>query len=105
MTNEEFTEHVRLHAKYDMDLGYVIVALNEEAGEIAGWFKKRELRKNESYTDLMLMQEAGDLLYYLERLCQLKGWTLEQVMDENKVKLDERRAWAHKGEPFAEEGH
>lgn len=93
MTNEEFAQHVDSHAKYDMDLGYVVVALNEEAGEIAGWFKKRVLRKNEEYTDLMLLEEAGDLLYYLQRLCQMKGWTLEQVMDQNKVKLDERVAY------------
>ena len=103
MTNEEFAEHVNKHAKYDMDLGYVVVALNEEAGEIAGWYKKAVLRGNKKYTDLMLKQEVGDLMYYVQRLCYLRGWTLEQVMDENKVKLDERRGWAMRDEPVGKD--
>lgn len=93
MTNEEFFTHVKDNAKYDMDMDYVVIALNEEAGEIAGWYKKFILRGNPgarlTWDDLK--GEAGDLLYYLVRLCQLQGWTLEDVMDFNKLKLDARR--------------
>lgn len=92
MTNSEFAQHVKDHTKYDMDLAYVVVALNEEAGEVAGWYKKAIYRKNPKYTPDDLKGEFGDILYYLYRGCDLMGWTIEDVMDFNKAKLDRRRA-------------
>jgi phosphoribosyl-ATP pyrophosphohydrolase len=44
-------------------------------------------------TDEDLLSEVGDVLYYLDRLAQIKGWTLEDVMIYNKKKLDARRGF------------
>ena len=94
MTTVEFEQHVQDHATYDLDDAYCVVALNEEAGEIAGWYKKMVLRKNvtKRFTEEDLLGELGDLLYYLTRLGSNHGWSLEKIMDHNKVKLDDRVA-------------
>jgi NTP pyrophosphatase (non-canonical NTP hydrolase) len=94
MTTQEFEAHVESHVAHDLDLNYCVIAMNEEAGEIAGWYKKAVLRGNPTgkYTDEDLKGELGDLLYYLTRAASVKGWTLSEIMDFNKVKLDERVA-------------
>lgn len=93
MKVKEFEAHVQHHAKDDLDLNYAVIALNGEAGEVAEWYKKAVLRKNKiGLTDQDLLEELGDVLYYLTRLAQLKGWTLKEVMQANKEKLDKRVA-------------
>lgn len=93
METEEFEQHVQDHMVHNLDLNYCVIALNEEAGEIAGWYKKAILRGDPSYTDNQLLGELGDLLFYLTRTAQCKGWSLSDVMDFNKTKLDERKGW------------
>lgn len=94
MTTTEFEQHVTNHATYDLDDTYCVVAINEEAGEIAGWFKKKVLRGNPTgkLTEDDLKGELGDVLYYLTRLASNHNWTLSDVMNANKAKLDERVA-------------
>lgn len=94
MTTEEFERHVEEHVAHDLDLNYCVIALNEEAGEIAGWYKKAILRGNPTgkYTQEDLKGELGDLLYYLTRAAGTQGWSLSEIMDHNKAKLDDRRA-------------
>ena len=87
----EYEKFVEEHCLPYVDFPYTVVALNEEAGEIAGWHKKRNLRGNDSYTDQMLLEEFGDLLFYLVKAASLKGWSLEQVAAANIAKLTERR--------------
>lgn len=94
MTTKDFEAHVSDHVAHDLDLNYCVIALNEEAGEIAGWYKKAILRGNPTgkYTQDDLKGELGDLLYYLTRAAQTQGWDLAEIMAFNKAKLDERRA-------------
>lgn len=93
MTTTEFEAHVLSHAKDDLDLNYAVIALCGESGEVAEWYKKAVLRKNKiGLTDMDLAHELGDVLYYLTRAAQLKGWTLADIMRMNKVKLDARVA-------------
>ena len=94
MTTIEFEAHVEEHVAHDLDLNYCVIAMNEEAGEVAGWYKKAVLRGNPTgkFTDDDLKGELGDLLYYLTRAAQVKGWSLAEVMAFNKAKLDARRA-------------
>lgn len=93
ITPKGFKEHVDRNAKYDMGDEYCVVALNEEAGEIAGWYKKFVLRGNPTgkLTEQDLLGELGDVLYYLVRLSSLHGWSLEDVMEYNVEKLRKRR--------------
>lgn len=98
MTPAEFDVHVSQKARYDMDLNYAIIALNEEAGEVAGWYKKAVLRKDnvKQLTDQDLAEEVGDVIYYIFRIMQLKGWTFDQITDWNKDKLEARKAMGYK---------
>jgi NTP pyrophosphatase (non-canonical NTP hydrolase) len=92
MTTTEFEQHVADNVQGDLDLNYAVIAINGEAGEVAEWYKKAVLRGNVvGLTDRDLQEELGDVLYYLTRIAQLKGWTLSEVMDVNKVKLDGRK--------------
>jgi NTP pyrophosphatase (non-canonical NTP hydrolase) len=77
-----------------VDHNYCAVAINEEAGEIAGWHKKYHLRGNPTGKLGLddLKSELGDVLFYLTAMSSLYGWTLEEVMEFNKVKLDDRVA-------------
>lgn len=93
MTTEEFEKHVAAQAKPDLDANYAVVALNGEAGEVAEWHKKYNLRGNPTgkYSLDDLKGELGDVLFYLTRLANLHDWTLSEVMEQNKRKLDERK--------------
>lgn len=97
MTTQEFETHVSAKAKEDLDLNYAVIAICGEAGEVAEWYKKAVLRGNKiGLTDHDLALELGDVLYYLTRAAQLKGWTLSQIMDWNQEKLDARVAASFK---------
>ena len=92
MTILEFQDHVNHYAKLFTDLNYCVIALNGEAGEVAEWYKKAVLRGNPdgNLREIDLLDELGDVLFYLTRIAHLKGWSLEDVMATNKLKLDER---------------
>ena len=92
MTTQEFEQHVQDHAVHDLNDAYCVVAINEEAGEIAGWYKKFVLRGNITgkHQESDLKGELGDVLYYLTRLASNHNWTLSEIMNYNKTKLDER---------------
>lgn len=83
---ERFVEE---NAKSDLDVNYAVVAINGEAGEIAEWHKKYNLRGNPKgkYTEEDLKLELGDVLYYVTRLANLMGWTMEEVQQANIDKL------------------
>lgn len=92
MKIKEYEEFVDKSSKPEVDLNYLVIAVNEEAGEIAGWYKKAVLReKKVGLTDDDLMSELGDLQFYLTKLAHLKGWTLKDVMRFNVEKLVARR--------------
>lgn len=90
MKVKEYAEFVDTRASSFVDLNYCVIALNGEAGEIAEWYKKGVLRKDPKFDDYQLMLECGDVLFYLQKICTIKGWTLKQLMDENKKKLIDR---------------
>lgn len=94
MTTTEYEAYVKSRCQPFFDLNYAVIALNGEAGEVAEWFKKVVLRGNKLglLTDEDLKKELGDVLFYLTGIALLKGWTLEEVMDTNKSKLDDRVA-------------
>lgn len=90
----EYEKFVAEFAKDYVDENYLVVALNEEAGEIAGWYKKFVLRGNPTgkLTRDDLKSELGDVLYYLTRMANLNGWSVEDVQQYNMDKLRERVA-------------
>lgn len=75
---------------YDKEIAHCLLAIGEEIGEIAGWYKKVigfgnpkdiEWKKN-------LIGEFGDLLYYLTKYSQLinKLYLVEHYFEENAEK-------------------
>lgn len=94
MTSEEYEAYVISRMKDFCDLNYCVIALNGEAGEVAEWHKKFNLRKNiaQKHTLTDLQEELGDVLFYLTALGKLNGWSLSAIMDMNRSKLENREA-------------
>lgn len=94
MTTAEFEAHVSKNAKEDLDFNYAVIGMCGEAGEVAEWHKKVNLRKvlKTKLTEADLLSELGDVLYYLTRAAMLKGWSLAEVMRFNEAKLTLRHA-------------
>ena len=94
MTKKEYENYVEARCKGYVDANYCVVAINEEAGEIAGWWKKFKLRDNPTgkltYDDLK--GELGDVLFYVTALTKNMGWTLDDIIEHNVAKLDDREA-------------
>ena len=90
----EYEKFVKEFAQDYVDEAYLVVALNEEAGEVAGWYKKYRLRGNPTGKFSMddLKGELGDILYYLTRMANLNGWSIEEVQQHNMAKLRKRVA-------------
>lgn len=73
---------------------YCVIALNEEAGEVAGWYKKFVMRGNRkgNLSKKDLAEELGDVLWYLTKIAKNNGWTLNDIMEINFAKLTMRKA-------------
>lgn len=93
MTPKEYEAFVMQRCKGYVDINYCVIALNGEAGEVAEWYKKYELRGQQDKLTLTdLLYELGDTLFYLVRLARLHGWNLSDVMEANMTKLAKREA-------------
>lgn len=92
MKRSEYEDYVEMRTKGFVDENYCVVAINEEAGEVAGWWKKYQLRGNPTGKLTLddLKGELGDLQFYITALAKKHGWTLEDLWDHNKAKLDDR---------------
>jgi NTP pyrophosphatase (non-canonical NTP hydrolase) len=82
-----YTEFTRKTARYPKrkEKEYLMLGLMNEAGEVGGAYKK-EIRDNVDNTDLII-DEMGDVLWYLTRLCDVYNITLSELMIENINKL------------------
>lgn len=72
---------------------YLALALNEEAGEVAGKVKKAFRDDNGEFTLERLeslKKELGDVLWYTAVLAKRLGFTLSEVAQENIKKCTER---------------
>ena len=64
---------------------YLMLGLMNEAGEVGGAFKK-EIRDHVDNTDLII-DEMGDVLWYLTRLCDVYDLKISELMANNIDKL------------------
>ena len=67
---------------------YLMIGLMNEAGEVGGAFKK-EIRDHVDNTDLII-DEMGDVLWYLTRLCDVYDIKISELMINNIDKLMSR---------------
>lgn len=87
---KEFCIYPDFGTTSDLELSYLGLGLASEAGEVAGLVKK-ELRDKPEFDTDKWMGELGDVLWYLTRLAESLGFTLEELMVYNVEKLEARK--------------
>jgi NTP pyrophosphatase (non-canonical NTP hydrolase) len=85
-----YLDFTRKTAKYPKrrEKEYLMIGLMNEAGEVGGAFKK-EIRDRVDNTDLII-DEMGDVLWYLQRLCDVYDIKISELMVNNMDKLFNR---------------
>ena len=91
MNANEYQNWTRTTAIYPKDraLDYLGLGLTSEAGEVAGKLKKR--LRDGGINVLSLIDEIGDVYWYLARLCDEIGFSTETVLQRNFDKLEDRK--------------
>ena len=82
-----YMDFTRKTAKYPKrrEKEYLMIGLMNEAGEVGGAYKK-EIRDRVDNKDLII-DEMGDVLWYLTRLCDVYGVKVSELMVNNMDKL------------------
>ena len=85
-----YMDFTRKTAKYPKrrEKEYLMIGLMNEAGEVGGAFKK-EIRDRVDNTELII-DEMGDVLWYLTRLCDVYDIKISELMINNIDKLTQR---------------
>ena len=85
-----YMEFTRKTAKYPKrrEKEYLMIGLMNEAGEVGGAYKK-EIRDRVNNEDLII-DEMGDVLWYLTRLCDVYDVKISELMVNNMDKLFNR---------------
>ena len=90
------------------NFGYMMLNLVGEVGEFAGKVAKairhetallewnhliteRGMKHMEDEEMVELRKEAGDVLWQLSGICDVMGWSLEEVAEDNLAKLADRK--------------
>lgn len=79
----------RLETKKDEVLNAVL-GLGGEAGEVVDLHKKKYYHTYKPDREQELLAELGDVSYYLLKILDLYGWTLEDALLNNREKLMKR---------------
>ena len=86
----EFREHTRrLFVKPDSTVEkmvHAVMGVSGEAGELVDAIKKHWIYGKELDSENVL-EECGDLLFYMDRILDLCGYTIEDAMQANFEKL------------------
>lgn len=90
MTLQQYQQWVESRCYYPRQNGklYCAIAMAGEVGEVCNEVKK-EYRDCKSIDDLIL-DESGDILFYLAALAHEYGHTLQDILDYNVRKLTMR---------------
>ena len=72
----------------NLELSYLALGLTSEAGEVAGKVKK--ILRDGTYDPGAIMSELSDVLWYIARLADSLGMTMEDLADLNYGKLTRR---------------
>lgn len=92
MNLDAYTKLTRETAIYPKEqaVQYLTLGLASEAGEVAGKVKK-SIRDTGGLDVMALIDEIGDVYWYLSRLCDEMNWNPEDVLQRNIAKLESRR--------------
>lgn len=72
------------------EVNYLVLGLASESGEVAGKLKK--IIRGDKINPEDFVSEISDVLWYLTRICDNVGITLENLADYNHAKLEARKA-------------
>ena len=86
---QKWTRETAIYPK-DKALEYCSLKLCSEAGEVAGKIGKT-IRGDKELSPDDICKELGDVLWYVARLADDLGFTLEQVAQVNRGKLTQRQ--------------
>lgn len=85
----KYQEFCKKSKKPGCDLTVYLLGLAGETGEVLDIFKKA--RRDQQSVDLQhVKEEIGDVCWYIANLCTELGWTIEEVLECNIKKLEER---------------
>lgn len=89
---DDYSDMTKRTAQYpvDRELEYLTLGLAGEAGEVANKVKKILRGDHNNPPDLEIAKEIGDMLWYADRLCTYFGSSLQEVMQQNINKLEDR---------------
>lgn len=97
MTHDQYAEAIKSFCIYpdagcktDVEKAYLSLGLASEAGEVASLMKK-EMRDGTEYDGEKWLAELGDVTFYLTRLLDVYGYTMEDAMLHNVAKLNDRK--------------
>ncbi len=76
-------------APIDPAIVHAMLGIGTESGELQDALKKAMVYHQPLDID-NIKEEAGDLLHYIARLISACGWSFEEVMEANAVKLRKR---------------
>lgn len=81
--------HHNMEGEEPMLLSFAVAGMSEETGEVSG-LVCRELYKGIQMPREKWVEELGDALWYVVAATLAKGLTIEDLLDYNKNKLEER---------------
>lgn len=96
MTIKEYSEKAIATATYGLgdSIIYPTLGLNGEAGEVAEKVKKVLRDKHGVFDEEIkydMAREIGDIIWYCNALARDIGYSLEEIMDMNIIKLESRK--------------
>jgi NTP pyrophosphatase (non-canonical NTP hydrolase) len=95
MTAKEYQKHVKrtdalLPDNYhSMGAIHMLMGMTTEIGELMDPYKKN-LAYEKPIDWVNVKEEIGDLMWYVANFCNLNGFDLEEIMETNVKKLQER---------------
>lgn len=76
---------------HDCNVMHMVMGISGEAGELLDAVKKATIYRKPIDIENVL-EEVGDILFYIEGLCQAYGFTREEAISANITKLSVRYA-------------
>lgn len=89
LTNDEYQKFCATGLKKGNDLVTYMLGLGGEAGECLDIVKKA--RRDQTTIDRVhLMEEIGDVYWYLSNICTELNVSIDSVLEMNRIKLKKR---------------
>lgn len=74
---------------FERMVSHMLMGIQGESGEVADLFKKHFHQEHDLDTEKVL-EEMGDVMFYIANLCNVMGISLQEVCERNIIKLIKR---------------